>query len=477
MSIQEREIRDFLADRIADLPGLIVNLEQIKGELAKVETDFLAILTDDGGPSPYDLLKLILARRNHQGIEALYGLELVDKEIPLLSTGKGGFQPRADLLACNMELGVLFLIEVKRLVGTERQAVTELAAYSSGLQYRFWGLSPLDHLWVPISTEWRTTLKAALANEVIWGHRAVLPLSCRVVSKSGKVGNLELKVVDIVRELDEALALSQFAWHCFDSLELCLPTTVADPRTFVEFICATASRLGFSGFVLYGTALGAEMLPYPHSFVVGVHNPMLGALKRRQLEIVREHDGPVAMRKEVKKPLWPTHDIDFPTMEDFWPKPMLPISMGVDSAGEPEQTVEFVSDGGSRFSIRELASAAGNRIGVLWKEIKTRLDLMRIEYELGDPSIHALLTSGGIGTPLLKNVGFFGLIQEALYERLRYEYAHVSDDGDGPIMGDMGGDPLMRAAAWDTFVQFMELMNFEHDCQVGYSEDDGDTEE
>ncbi|TET39241.1 MAG: hypothetical protein E3J72_00940 [Planctomycetota bacterium] len=464
MSLLESKIRDFLADRIGDLPNFIVNLEESRAKLSKVEPNFLAIPPDDGGPNAREILKFILAKQNLRGINSLYDIELIDKELPLLSTGKSGFQPSADILAYNTELGVMFLLEIKRSAKTEREAVTQLAAYTSGLQNKFWGLSSLDHVWIPISTEWRTIVKAAFANEAAWGNRVILPMDCKVELEADEIKKIKLELIDLLPELDETVACSQFAWHCFDSLEICFPAEIPEARTFIEFISATASRLGFSGFVLYGTALGAEILPYPHSFVIGVQNPLLSALKSRQLQIVMDHAGIIEMRKEIKKNLWCNHDIDFCSMKDIWLHETQQDNGNNKSQIEDERCV----------SIQEMSQASANRTSPLWDEIRFRLKSMGIDYEIGSPNIHALLTSLGVGTPLLEHVGFFGLMQQAIYERLHYEFHHADEHGDGLIIGDMGNDPFVRASSWNMFLDFMALMNYEHDCQVDYDEDESE---
>jgi hypothetical protein len=66
---------------------------------------------------------------------------------------------------------------------------------------------------------------------------------------------------------------------------------------------------------------------------------------------------------------------------------------------------------------------------------------------------------------LVDHVSYFGLMQEAVYERLYWEVLHAKG-GEGPIIGDIGGDPISAIGTTDFFFQFMSLMNFEHDCQT-----------
>ena len=53
-------------------------------------------------------------------------------------------------------------------------------------------------------------------------------------------------------------------------------------------------------------------------------------------------------------------------------------------------------------------------------------------------------------------VGYFGLMQEAVTERVAYEIRHRDADGDGPILGDME-DPWSASASWSFWASFLRL--------------------
>ena len=220
MARAEDLIRDYLAERIADLPSLVRNVEEVREDLRRREEVFFRIDPREGGPSAHDLLRRIIARRNLVGLDVFRDLRLLGTEFKLLKTGLRGKQPSADILTIQNEMGVFFVPEIKQDEGAERQAVTELGAYSQGLQNRFWGLCPADHVWMPISTEWRTTVRAGFANEIVWGNRAILPMRCQVAYGKDEEGNLasvtdlRLELINVVDELSEKRALAQFARAC-----------------------------------------------------------------------------------------------------------------------------------------------------------------------------------------------------------------------------------------------------------------------
>ena len=238
---EESKIRDFLAKNLDLLPTLVSNLTEVRDVLEREEEEFKAI-DHPGGPRPVDLVRRTLSRRNLRGLRSFYGLEVIEIEMPLLNTGQPGFQPSADILARCYEDSRLFLIEVKRMAATEREAVTELSAYTHGLNARIWNLTQSDYAWIPISSEWRTTVRAAFANEVIFANRPVLPMLCEVTqSETGAVTSVGLKLISLLQDVDEPTACAQFAWSCFDTLAFELQKEPAEPRALLEFISACAA--------------------------------------------------------------------------------------------------------------------------------------------------------------------------------------------------------------------------------------------
>lgn len=466
----EIAIRDWLAAHIEMLPRLVTNTAKIKAALDAVETEFQR--PHECGPGPDLLLRRIIARRMHAALDCLTEpIELIGTEVPLLSTpGVVGKKPSADLLAQQAELGCLLLVEVKRDVGPERQAVTELAAYSSGLQGRFLGLAPMDHVWVPIAVDWRQTVRAAFANETVWARRAVLPMKATVTASGASVTNLSLELLDLTSDLDEAAALSQFAWDCFDCTHFALAAEPGDARSLLGFIGTTAARLGLSGFAIFTKSNVGDFFPYPFGVIIAVHNPFRGALKQRQLITVRSEkdSGVVGMRKFVKKPLWDGFDIDLETNEDAWRQPLgvEPVD-AEDEAGTSGQPSIDPSH-----SLEQIALASQNRHRTLIAEVQNRFKLMTGRTEMSSPSLKGLMDDGDFHLQnAFEQVGTFGLFQEAFEDRVLWECSHTTKHGDGPVMGGLGKDAFAAVARWEILIDFLELMNFEHDCQVEYVDD------
>ena len=465
----ENAIRDWLATNIEQLPKLVTNVGQMKTTIEALETEFQG--NHDHGPSAALLLNRIIARRMHTALDCLTEpIDLIGIEVPLISTpGVAGKKPSADMIAQNAELGCLFLVEVKRAVGPERQAVTEMAAYSSGLQGRYLGLAPMDHIWVPIAVDWRQTVKAAFANETVWARRAVLPMKASIISTDSTVDEVSLELLDLTSELDEAAALSQFAWDCYDCTHVAFAEEPRDSRSLMGFIGSTAALLGLSGFCIFTRSNAGDAFPYPYGVVIAAHNPFRGALKQRQLMWVREQPGYdiIGMRKFVKKRLWDGFDINLETNEEVWPD----MSGGGpndldDEANGAEMKIDTAR------SLELLAFASQNRHRSLISELQSRLKLM-VDSELSAPSLKGLMDDGQFHLlNAFEQIATFGLFQEAFEDRVLWECSHANQYGDGPVIGDIGTDAFAAMARWDVLIQFIELMNFEHDCQVEYEDDD-----
>lgn len=69
----------------------------------------------------------------------------------------------------------------------------------------------------------------------------------------------------------------------------------------------------------------------------------------------------------------------------------------------------------------------------MFEEVKARLDLF-CDFEVGNESLKGLLEQE---VPVLMNhVAYFGLMQQAVYERLQWEVKRAKD-GDGPVLGSV----------------------------------------
>jgi hypothetical protein len=116
------------------------------------------------------------------------------------------------------------------------------------------------------------------------------------------------------------------------------------------------------------------------------------------------------------------------------------------------------------YSVRYMADISRSRTRALHEEIRSRLGLF-CRFEMGTPSLKGLLEQG-VWLPMY-HVSCFGLMQEAVYERLHWETLNANRPG-GPTIRNIASDPVSAVGNPSFFFEFMSLMNFEHDCQTDY---------
>ena len=263
--------------------------------------------------------------------------------------------------------------------------------------------------------------------------------------EDGAVKSVELELVSLLEDIDEPLALSQFAWDCFNVITFELSKAPGSKRTLLELISSIAAQEGFSGVVMYGESLAKDLFPYPYVYVLAVHNPFRAALKQRHLQIVLDDTdigGVIAMRKQVKEQLWYGQDIDFRTMKDRNPEILDAMAQQAFEAGKKREAKRLSKLATENYlSVQEMADTSRNRTGRLFQEIKERLDLF-CRFESSHP-IFKLFFQQSVPV-LIDHVSYFGLMQEAVLERLQWEASKAevqsSDKGtEGSEHGHDGG--------------------------------------
>lgn len=279
--MKESEVRDFIANNFSPFTNHIVNYEEFDNDLTTQYNEIITGTKDLSKILISDLIKLTIIDRLKQSIPILNDLTLIDKEYVLLKTPSGlGKQPSIDIMAFNQANYCLALIELKVSDSAEREAVTELSAYNQGLQNKFRGLSSLEVIWIPISTEWRTTTKSAIEFEMFWQNTLVMPLQMRVDydGEKSEVNNVELKCFNPTNDLKEIECLNLFSYECFEAFDYCTMVDIEDKKSFVNYVTAICSRQKISGFVIFHKPV--DMM-YPYGFTLCVFNPYKGYLHKR----------------------------------------------------------------------------------------------------------------------------------------------------------------------------------------------------
>ena len=247
--LNEAKIRDYIVANFSPFEEYITNISEINITLNKEESEILNSLE----PAKIsDLIKLTIIDKLRLAISIVQNLRLVDKEFNVLENESGiGRKPSIDILAYNTENYCLAILELKISASAERQAVTELSAYNQGFQNRYRGLSNLEVLWIPISSEWRTTPKSAIEFQLLWKNTLVLPLKMDIVSEQDEIESINLNCFNPVHELKEVECLNIFSYECFDNFDCYTTNIISDKKAFINYVTGLCSRENINGFIIF----------------------------------------------------------------------------------------------------------------------------------------------------------------------------------------------------------------------------------
>lgn len=285
--IRERDINNFLNSNFSKFHHFISNVEEFENNL---ESGKEQIYKSTDSILISDLIKLIIIDKVSLVTSDVESYKLIGQEFKLLpSTNGRGKQPSIDLLAYNNPYGTLALIELKISNSSEREAVTELSAYTQGLQNRFHGLSNLDVIWMPISTDWRTTLKSAIENAIIWNNVLALPLKLTIDQKAdGTFDNLSFEIINLTKDLKEDDYRNLFSYECFDAFDYYTEKELGDRKGFINYITSIFTKQNINGFIVFHKNVADE--PFPNGFTICIFNPYKGHLHKKILNDIVKDD-------------------------------------------------------------------------------------------------------------------------------------------------------------------------------------------
>lgn len=289
--MKESEVRDYIVDHFKDFRSLITNHSQFKKDLKKELKEIKKRSKKAKQILISDLIKMTVIEKLRQGLPILKNLELIDKEFVLLKTDSGrGKQPSVDILAYNSENYCVALLELKISDSAEREAVTELSAYNQGLQNSYRGLSALEVLWIPISTEWRTTTKAAIEFEILWQNSLVMPLKLNVDYNTvlSKVNSVELNCFNPVKDVTEIECLNLFSYECYEAFDYCTMNKVPNKKAFINYVTSICARQKINGFIIFHKPVN---LMFPYGFTLCVFNPYKGSIHKRISKDFADREG------------------------------------------------------------------------------------------------------------------------------------------------------------------------------------------
>lgn len=424
--MKETEVRDFIANNFSRFTSSITNYGQFSKELT-IEQDIII----KGGAAPAkilisDLVKLTVIDKLKQVIPVLADLDLIGKEFQLLKTESGiGKQPSVDLIAYNTENYCLALIELKISDSAEREAVTELSAYNQGLQNKFRGLSSLEVIWIPISTEWRVTTKSAIEFVMLWQNTLAMPLKMDVTYNTplNQVTNVDLKCFNPTSDLTEIECLNLFSYECFEAFDYCTMQDIPKREAFVNYVTTICSRQKINGFVIFHKPV--DMM-YPYGFTLCIYNPYKGYLhKKISQDFIKENgeDEFYSIYKESGVINTDYTDIDFRTDEIKEFEPTANDMEGTSLKWDAFWAKDFLSVG-------DFAETTENsNIHFLVERIKQTVDSNGVNSRaFGTPNFEGLFKQ--LSGDMVDSVMYFGVHLELISKKIIVEHKrghHAAD--------------------------------------------------
>jgi len=312
--MKESIVRDYLCENFDSFHEKISNIEEFNNEIDKQKKE---IYEGELSIKISDLIKLVLTDKISGSTKNIEYYKLINSEFQLLHTGSNrGKQPSVDMLAYNTESLNLALLELKVSNSSEREAITELSAYNLGLQNKFQGLSNLQVIWIPISTEWRVTLRSAMEYSILWKNIQALPLQLDVTLENEVIQNLSLKIINPIRDVHEEDYRNLFSYECFDTFEYFTRFEVKSKDGFINYVTTIFNRQNINGFIIFHNTYRSA--PYPHGFTLCIYNPYKGHLHRKMLKDILEENTDLTcddIMKSGKLVNTNYYDIDFKTDE------------------------------------------------------------------------------------------------------------------------------------------------------------------
>lgn len=276
----ESKVRDFMCANFKNFHNQITNLYEYTKSLRDQKEE---IFQSNEPVKITDLVKLVLGEKIIHTTENIEFYKIIDKEFKLLNTiSKKGKQPSVDIIAYNTSSLQVALIELKVSDSSEREAVTELSAYTLGLHNKFHGLSNLQVIWIPISTEWRVTLMSAVELLMLWKNILTLPLHLEVNLEGDKIKDLSFTIVNPIKEIEEIDYLSLFSYECFDTFDYYTRSKVRSKNGFINYVTSIFNRQNINGFVVFHN--DSPRMMYPYGFTLCIYNPYKGHLYKKLLK-------------------------------------------------------------------------------------------------------------------------------------------------------------------------------------------------
>lgn len=203
----------------------------------------------------------------------------IGQEVPVIKTR--GRPLSIDILGNNYETGEFFIIEIKRSNSTEREAITEILAYTNGIRSKFPELSTEDIVIIIIAHEWQASLWNATIFLMLFFRLNIIPIQIVDVDydkTKDEVENISLEI--LIPSKSKDLTVSQnFSKKCLASKTFMWDDSRVQPREVANIVSKEMDRRNIHGFVIGLKFFGAddfkkgEGYPHPYGILITALNP------------------------------------------------------------------------------------------------------------------------------------------------------------------------------------------------------------
>lgn len=269
LAIDEKKIRSFIYNNFEIFDTFIKNYDEI------LETD----LTSQKMGTFEDFIKQFILKNFLKSFRKFYGFLPIGQEVPVIETG--GRPLSIDILGNNSETGEFFIIEIKRSYNTERQAITEILAYTNGIRSKFPELSAEDIVIIIIAYNWQASLWNATIFLMLFSRLNIIPIQIEDVDydkTKDEVRNISLEIL-IPSKSKYLTLLQNFSKKCLVSKTFMWDDSRVKPIEVANIVSREMDRRNIHGFVIGLKFFGAddfkkgEGYPHPYGILITALNP------------------------------------------------------------------------------------------------------------------------------------------------------------------------------------------------------------
>lgn len=267
MGFSEKEIQDHIMQYQEEL------FEQITEN--DIPTVDIEIENNSDNINPNRLFQKIIYKRMSETLKYTNQMDLIEKEAKLKKSGDSTI--RADFLGVNPEDKGISIIELKKSGQTERQAFTELLAYSNHLTSLFPTMSKNDIVLILIAPMKVRIVREAFLHTLLIDNKRIIAFTYELEDKDD-INTLKLKPWLPNKEDIGNFKNHYFAENNFDVVKLAWEGEPYDNSNrdinmdlISSFVAQSMEERNIPGFCF--TSHSYIDLPYPKSLVIVGMNP------------------------------------------------------------------------------------------------------------------------------------------------------------------------------------------------------------